>query len=146
MDYTEILGPLMGLASLVLIISIVVSIVKKVKNGRATCKKCKHKFTYPEDFEIIVGSIQWEKQTKSEFVGNTEYKVPYLQYYRVVTFDFKCSKCGSTHYFNKRFNLYTSEYSITPKQEREMLENKIRGLFPGYMFAGKELTLYAADD
>lgn len=143
----EILAVAITISCIVLLIVCIVSIVKTVKKKRSSCPSCKAMYSYPEDFKIIVGPLKWERKTKTEYKGDFKYEVEYRVFYRVVTFDFKCSKCGHTRWFNKKYELYSSDspYSQSDAEEIALLEEKIRATFSKELLAGKELDLYAAE-
>ena len=130
-------------AAIVTLIVLIVRGRKKAKLKRSSCPSCKAMYSFPDDFEIIAGELKWRKERKTEQKGDFQYEVEYRVYYRTVTFNCKCSKCGHTHYFNRTYNLYRSDssYSQSHEEEVELLMDKIKKEFDKSVFAGKTIRI-----
>ena len=103
---------------------------------RRRCTKCKEKFN-PNDVVIIASDLKWENKEKqyekntggAMSVTGTNYIefVRYKVFFRIVTFQFKCSKCGKIKKIVKRFDLYDnrSRFSKTEDELISLLRKKV---------------------
>ena len=144
----ETLYPILSITGIILLIVIIVKIKKAIRHSHSTCPSCKKAYSYPEDFSIIAGPLQWERKTKTEYKGDFKYEIEYQQFYRILTFDFKCSSFGYEHWFNKRINVWRSDsnYSQSDAEELQVLINGVRKQFDNTMFAGKDIIIYPSDE
>ena len=129
--------------AIVALIVLIVMIRKAMKSKRSKCPNCKAQYSFPDDFEIIAGELKWRKEKKTEEKGDFKYEIEYRVYYRTVTFDFKCSKCGHAHWFNRTSDLYRSDsdYSQSHEEEVDLLMFKIKEDFDKSVFEGKTIRI-----
>jgi DNA-directed RNA polymerase subunit M/transcription elongation factor TFIIS len=139
----QFLGFICGILVIAAIIFLVVFVKKKAKNKRSSCPSCKKLYKYPDDFSIIAGELQWRKATREETKGDFKYEITYKIFYRVVTFNFKCSKCGYEHWFNRTYDLYRSDsdHSQSDSQELAELKRLIKEDFDDSVFAHEEIEV-----
>ena len=144
----ENFAPIIGLIVIILLIVIIVKIKKAIRHKHSTCPNCKKEYSYPEDFEIIASPLKWRVEKKEEKKVDFTYEIEYKVFYRIVTFNFKCSKCGHAHWYNKSFDVYRSDskYSQSDAEELMVLKNQIRSQFDKNMFDDKEIEVYLAED
>lgn len=121
----------------ILFIISVITIPILIKVFRTRCTKCREKYT-PQNMVISSSELKWvEKEKKEEgrtggilSVTGTKYVrfINYKVYYRIVTFTFKCEKCGRIRSWHKKYKLYdgSSGRSQSTEQEIALLRKKIR--------------------
>lgn len=132
--------------AIVALIVLIVMIRRDAKSKRSkcpNCPNCKAQYSFPDDFEFITGDLKWRKEKKTEEKGDFKYEIEYRVCDRTVTFDFKCSKCGHTHWFNRTYDLYRSDsdYSQSHEEEVDLLMHKIKMDFDKSVFEGKTVRI-----
>jgi hypothetical protein len=144
-------GFLVGVVIWIILIAIIIVCVKfykkiklKIKLKHSTCPQCNKIYEYPKDFQIIASDLKWREE---EWTGTTDngnsYKYPVRIFYRIVTFDFKCSKCGNEHFFNKTYDVYSSQsnHSQNAAEELALLKDLIKKDFAEEVFKGKDIKI-----
>lgn len=120
------------------------------------CIKCKEKFS-PNDVTITASELKWEnkeKQTEKNTGGalsvtGTNYIefVRYRVYFRIVKFQFKCSKCGNTKTIVKRVDLYDnrSRFSKSENELNAILYKKVEKTLGKKFLNGTQIKIANID-
>jgi hypothetical protein len=128
---------------IILLVKLVKSVKKKVKDKHSRCPKCKNLYKFPKDFSIISGELKWRKENITKSSNGVSYETSHLIYYRIVTFNYKCSNCGDSHWQNKTYDLYWSDsnHSQSPAEEIELLKTQIRKDFNNEVFSEQDVSI-----
>ena len=123
---------------------------------KTRCKKCKQSFSLA-DLTLVAGELKWEnKESQStrnvrgamyinddQIIEITRYRI----YFRMVSFRFRCPKCGLTYTYSKRFNLYDnrSKISATTSELDEALHKKVEWYLGKKFLEGKRVRIKNID-